>query len=266
MFGHNPLSYGNISHLLSAETFNATEFDQDNTQGNTMTVTVKWEPDTETYWWMGMPYNSYQDTLKSSASTVKDSTNEPTSPDGKGVKGRVDAGHGLVFESLSPEDSAPPLTHWTTELSDFTKYGNKSLYPGLGGSDLYKPDERKEVRGAGACAKKCADDPACVAFHLWSNHPDEDTVENYCYFWSKNMNPDETYTDLSEALSDGDEGKGSGYRVDAYIKNPPAQEEEEDEETTTTQNITQSSTISPTVVVGGIVVLGLIVAATKMKK
>ena len=104
-------------------------------------------------------------------------------------------------------------------LDGFTKYRSKSLYPGLGSSDLYKPSARATIKGKGECAKKCFNDPNCVAFHHWRKHPESET-QDYCYYWSKN-NSDTEYGDLSEALGAGDEGKGSGYETDAYIKKQP---------------------------------------------
>ena len=92
-------------------------------------------------------------------------------------------------------------------------------YPGLGSSDLYKPSARATIKGKGECAKKCFNDPNCVAFHHWRKHPESET-QDYCYYWSKN-NSDTEYGDLSEALGAGDEGKGSGYETDAYIKKQP---------------------------------------------
>lgn len=106
-------------------------------------------------------------------------------------------------------------------LDGFTKHSNKSLYPGLGSSDLYKPSERATIKGEGECAKKCFDDPNCVAFHHWKNHP-ESQHEDYCYYWSKNHDFE---GDIRFALGAGDEGKGSGYQADAYIKKQPVEED-----------------------------------------
>ena len=106
-------------------------------------------------------------------------------------------------------------------LDGFTKHSNKSLYPGLGISDLYKPSERATIKGEGECAKKCFNDPNCVAFHHWKNHP-ESQHEDYCYYWSKNHGFE---GDIRFALGAGDEGKGSGYQTDAYIKKQPVEED-----------------------------------------
>jgi hypothetical protein len=107
-------------------------------------------------------------------------------------------------------------------LINFEKYTNQSLYPGLGLSDLYRTNddaERLSHKGATECAIKCFDDPACVAFHHWRERPDDDDDnEDYCFYWSKNNHSDNTYTTLDEALGAGDEGQGTGYVVDAYIK------------------------------------------------
>ena len=112
MFGHDSLNYGNIHTLLhnaETRTFNATEFDIPNTtSNNNLSVAVKWVEATETYHFKGMPFNYYQDTGTKQAGLVKKSTVGQYG----GVKARLDAGQGLIFESLSPNDSptAPDLT------------------------------------------------------------------------------------------------------------------------------------------------------------
>ena len=108
-------------------------------------------------------------------------------------------------------------------LANFTKHSNKSLYPGLGSSDLYKPSARATIKGEGNCAKKCFDDANCVAFHHWKKHP-ENQHKDYCFYWSKNNSTNE-YGELKEALGAGDEGKGSGYQADAYIKKQPVEDD-----------------------------------------
>jgi hypothetical protein len=109
-------------------------------------------------------------------------------------------------------------------LANFTKHSNKSLYPGLGSSDLYKPSARATIKGEGNCAKKCFDDANCVAFHHWKKHP-ENQHKDYCYYWSKNNSANE-YGELKEALGAGDEGKGSDYQADAYIKKQPVEDDD----------------------------------------
>ena len=112
MFGHNPLNYGNIHTLLhnaETRTFNATEFDIPNTtSNNNLSVAVKWVEATETYHFKGMPFNYYQDTGTNQARLVQLSNIGEYG----GVKARLDAGQGLIFESLSPHDSptVPDLT------------------------------------------------------------------------------------------------------------------------------------------------------------
>ena len=89
--------------------FNATEFDVPNTtENNNLSVLVKWVESTQTYHFKGMPMNYYQDTGTNKAGLVKNSTVGQYG----GVKARLDAGQGLIFESLSPNDSpkAPDLT------------------------------------------------------------------------------------------------------------------------------------------------------------
>ena len=110
MFGHDSLNYGNIHTLLhnaETRTFNATEFDIPNTtSNNNFSVVVKWVEATETYHFKGMPMNYYQDTGIEDARFVKNSTVGEYG----GVKARLDAGQGLIFESLSPYD-APKNTN-----------------------------------------------------------------------------------------------------------------------------------------------------------
>ena len=105
MFGHNPLNYGNIHTLLhnaETRTFNATEFDIPNTtSNNNISVLVKWVESTESYHFKGMPMNYYQDTGLDDARLVQNSTVGEYG----GVKARLDAGQGLIFESLSPYDT-----------------------------------------------------------------------------------------------------------------------------------------------------------------
>lgn len=101
-------------------------------------------------------------------------------------------------------------------LDSFDKHSNKSLYPSLGISDLNKPG-RESIIGVSNCAQWCLSNATCVAFHHWKSHPDNNTIDK-CYYWSGNQNPDDTYDSLEDALGPGDEGKGTGYTVDAYIK------------------------------------------------
>ncbi len=90
----------------------------------------------------------------------------------------------------------------TTPLDNFTKKTG-SLYPAFGGSDLQKPDARKNIVGSESCAQACQDDPDCVAFTHWPEryteefpeggtelHPDTDL----CYFWSGPQGDDTTIT------------------------------------------------------------------------
>ena len=102
-------------------------------------------------------------------------------------------------------------------LDSFTKHTNKSLYPGFGSSDLNKPG-RETIVGVGNCAQWCLSDATCVAFHHWRANPSNETVDK-CFYWSGNQNPDETHDNIEDALGPGDEGKGSGHVVDAYIRN-----------------------------------------------
>ena len=73
MFGHNPLTYGNIGNLLHrAETkiFMGTQYDQDTTD-TSMDVRIKWDYATESYHWIASPYTNWQDTGVTKANQVK---------------------------------------------------------------------------------------------------------------------------------------------------------------------------------------------------
>ena len=69
-------------------------------------VSVKWNSTTNTYDWRGLPHSFYQNTGKTNASEVKNSSMEASG--NGGVKARVDAGQGLKFENLSPADAETP--------------------------------------------------------------------------------------------------------------------------------------------------------------
>jgi hypothetical protein len=104
----------------------------------------------------------------------------------------------------------------TSPLESFDAHTNKSLYPGFGTSDLRKPEDYKTTVGVSNCAQWCLDSEDCVAFHHWKEHPDTG-VEDRCFYWSSDQSSD-THDTISSALGPGDEGKGSGHLVDAYIK------------------------------------------------
>lgn len=134
-----------------------------------------------------------------------------------GVLGAVvAAGLGYYYftkrEEETVETTTPVETTETTEttedveetsaLDSFTKKTG-SLYPKWGGSNLKKPDARKNIVGSEACAQACLDDPDCSAFTHWSErytadfpsggadaHPDTDL----CYFWSGPQGDDTTIT------------------------------------------------------------------------
>jgi len=114
-----------------------------------------------------------------------------------------------VDDGSCTHDAADPL-------DSFTKHTNKSLYPGFGSSDLNKPG-RETIVGVGDCAQWCLSDATCVAFHHWRENPSNEVVDK-CFYWSGNQNPDETHDSIEDALGPGDEGKGSGHVVDAYIR------------------------------------------------
>jgi hypothetical protein len=80
-------------------------FDIESTM-NGIVVMVKWDTTTGTYHWKGLPYSFYQDTGKTQASQVKNSSVEASG--NGGVKARVDAGQGLNFSNLSPVDAETP--------------------------------------------------------------------------------------------------------------------------------------------------------------
>ena len=69
-------------------------------------VSVRWNSTTNTYDWRGLPHSFYQNTGKTNASEVKNSSMEASG--NGGVKARVDAGQGLKFENLSPADAETP--------------------------------------------------------------------------------------------------------------------------------------------------------------
>ncbi len=264
MFGHNALSYGNINNLLlgaDSKIFRGTEYDQDYTGEHDMEVKVKYDYDTETYWWLASPYDYWQDTGVSKAAQVQSVDTEQDGALQGGVKKRLDDGYALTFESLNPADLDTKST--SSALSSFTKHTNKSLYPGLGSSDLYKPDERKTLKGVGNCAEKCLDDPNCIAFHHWYDHP-EKQHEDFCYYWSKAMDVAEQIESLEDRLGEGDEGKGSGYQVNAYIK-------KEDDGTGNGNgngndtNTQESKDTNPLLIVGGLVGIGVAIYFAKYR-
>ena len=80
-------------------------FDIESTMSG-IVVMVKWDATTETYHWKGLPHSFYQDTGKTQASQVKNSSMEASG--NGGVKARVDAGQGLNFSNLSPVDAETP--------------------------------------------------------------------------------------------------------------------------------------------------------------
>jgi hypothetical protein len=103
MFGHNVFSYGAIPTSYNGESvvFNSTEYDIPNTtSNNNFSVLVKWVESTESYHFKGIPMAQYEDTGEKFARKVQNST----IGDYGGVKARLDAGQGLIFESLSPAD------------------------------------------------------------------------------------------------------------------------------------------------------------------
>ena len=102
-FGHDFFSYDSIftSNAESA-VFNATEFDIPNTTtNNNISVLVKWVESTKSYHFKGLPMADYEDTGEQDARLVQNST----IGDNGGVKARLDAGQGLIFDSLSPDDA-----------------------------------------------------------------------------------------------------------------------------------------------------------------
>ena len=256
MFGHDSLSYGNIGSLLhraEAKIFMGSQYDQDVTD-DSMDVKVKWDYDTETYHWTAAPYQSnfWQDSGVSKATSVQGVDTEVSGT--KGIKGRLEEGYGLKFESLNPDDMETKST--SSALSSFTKHLNKSLYPGLGSSDLYKPDERKTIKGVGNCAEKCLEDPDCIAFHHWYDHP-EKQHEDFCYYWSKAMDVAEQIESLEDRLGEGDEGKGSGYQTNAYIKKEDDGTQNQTNDTTTTETTTDSPSLIPLVGLVGVIGAGV---------
>jgi hypothetical protein len=106
-----------------------------------------------------------------------------------------------------------------------------SLYPAYGGSDLQKPDARKQIVGKEMCAKTCYDDPDCVGFTHWEEryteehpmtegeptHPDNDL----CYFWSGPQGDDLTLTPTA-AVGESNEGntdvESANSKATTYIK------------------------------------------------
>jgi len=250
MFGHDALSHGNIGSLLhraEAKIFMGSQYDQDVTD-DSMDVKVRWDYDTETYHWLASPYTTWQDSGVSKATAVQGVDTEVSGT--KGIKGRLEEGYGLKFESLNPDDMETKST--SSALSSFTKHTNKSLYPGLGSSDLYKPDERKAIKGVGNCAEKCLEDPDCIAFHHWYDHP-EKQHEDFCYYWSKAMDVAEQIESLEDRLGAGDEGKGSGYQVNAYIK-----KEDDGTQNQTNNNKTPQTTTDDSSKLSTLGVIGLI--------
>jgi len=106
----------------------------------------------------------------------------------------------------------------TDPLESFTSYTNQSIYPSFGLSDLLKPDARKSIKGASACAQACIDDDDCVAF---THHREDANAESLdtCYYWSSNQNDDETFAKVTDALGTGAEENEDGTLiVDTYIK------------------------------------------------
>jgi|TARA_R110002110_G_scaffold5929_2_gene29975 hypothetical protein len=256
MFGHNPLTYGNIGNLLHrAETkiFMGTQYDQDTTD-TSMDVRIKWDYATESYHWIASPYTNWQDTGVTKANQVKTVDTEQDGAVSGGIQRRLEDGYGLKFESLNP-DEMETVSH-STALNSFEKHTNKSLYPGLGSSDLYKPDERTTIKGVGGCAEKCLEDPDCMAFHHWYSHP-EAQHEDFCYYWSKAMNVAEQIESLEDRLGEGDEGKGNGHQVNAYIKSPNG--DDTDDNTTQGEKTEQGTSwrmgIVAVIVIGGVFAL-----------
>mgnify|MGYP001209540658 CR=1 FL=1 len=89
------------------------------------------------------------------------------------------------------------------EATSKFKTHSGSLYPDYGGSDLMKPDARKNIVGSEACAKACLDDPDCLAFTHWEERYNADNPKvdgedptweesNRCYFWSGPQGTDTT--------------------------------------------------------------------------
>ena len=129
----------------------------------------------------------------------------------------------MTSDEEADEDNDDDTTTQESSLDNYMAYPNQSLYPGLGGSDLRKPDGFQNTRGVENCATWCNDNADCKAFHHWVKNPDNLTdteipVEDLCFYWSTNMNEDQENLNFTDALGPGDEGKGEGYQVDAYIK------------------------------------------------
>ena len=103
-------------------------------------------------------------------------------------------------------------------LDSFDSYKNQSLYPAFGISDLLKPDARKSIKGASACAQACLDDENCIAFTHHVEDPNDESLDT-CYYWSSNQNADETHNNVTDALNTGAENNEDGtLTVDTYIK------------------------------------------------
>mgnify|MGYP003648739956 CR=1 FL=1 len=216
MFGHNPLTYGNIGNLLHrAETkiFMGTQYDQDTTD-TSMDVRIKWDYATESYHWIASPYTNWQDTGVTKANQVKTVDTEQDGAVSGGIQRRLEDGYGLKFESLNP-DEMETVSH-STALNSFEKHTNKSLYPGL-----------------------------------------EAQHEDFCYYWSKAMNVAEQIESLEDRLGEGDEGKGNGHQVNAYIKSPNG--DDTDDNTTQGEKTEQGTSwrmgIVAVIVIGGVFAL-----------
>ena len=77
-----------------------------------------------------------------------------------------------TFRTIEAPELKEPNPEGEQCLEMFDEHKNKSLYPNMGGSDLFKPDKRLQFTGVGQCACECYADPDCVAFHIATAHAD----------------------------------------------------------------------------------------------
>ena len=122
-----------LKHFFNGEDASAFNIEKSNpVMGD---VKVKWVDSTQTYHFKAGGMDSWADTGKTDADKVKNSTEEIMVGSVKhSVKRKLDAGQGLLFESLSPADSGLPEqgdsngdgsgdgSGETESMSDTTKY------------------------------------------------------------------------------------------------------------------------------------------------
>ena len=116
-----------------------------------------------------------------------------------------------TFRTIEAPELKEPNPEGEQCLEMFDEHKNKSLYPNMGGSDLFKPDKRLQFTGVGQCACECYADPDCVAFHIATAHADAQHIDK-CWFWSKDVAGGQTYPKNSDerpptsVLGPADEG------------------------------------------------------------